>query len=199
MDIYFLDNLAAKKTSFLHTMNANLKMVIFALLLMLIIFTDNFNTLLFLYVFLLLIIVLAKMPLGRLLLFSLYPVVFVFIFAISSPEFFHVIILRVVGSSILTVLLVSSTPYFEIFKTLSLILPKIIVQIMFITHRSVYIILHMLSVMMSTLKLRGGGINFKKPLKSIQLMAKSFGYLLVRSADMSERMNDIIYLRGLDL
>jgi energy-coupling factor transporter transmembrane protein EcfT len=199
MDIHYLDYLSSRKISFLHRMNAGKKLILFLIALFSIIMVQSVPILFLIYVAIIAVTLATRLPFSKLFVFSLYPVVFVLIFVFSVPAiYFLEIVLKILGASMLAVLVVSTTPYFEIFKAMSIVLPGIITQIMFIAYRSIFIILDMMSVMFSTLKLRGG-IDSGKPKRTLKLMGRSFGYLLIRSADMAERMNDITYLRGFDL
>lgn len=199
MDIHYLDYLSSRKTSFLHKMSAGKKLVLFLMALISIIMVRSVPVLAGIYAAIMIITLITRLPFSKLFIFSLYPVVFVLIFVFSVPAiYFLEIVLKILGASMLAILVVSTTPYFEIFKAMSVVMPAVITQIMFIAYRSIFIILDMMSVMFSTLKLRGG-IDSNRPKRTLKLMGRSFGYLLIRSADMAERMNDITYLRGLDL
>ncbi len=130
---------------------------------------------------------------------ALYPLFFSSIFALmelrSSTIGALMIIIRAVGAALTLVLLITTTPYTDLFSFLSLWLPKILIDTFMFTYRSVFILLDRLSNLMKSMKLRGGYSSFNI-FKNMKNIAGALGVLIITSFDMSERMHKIYSLRG---
>jgi energy-coupling factor transporter transmembrane protein EcfT len=103
--------------------------------------------------------------------------------------------LKVLCGSTGVVLLLASTPYPSIFSVLGRVLPSSFVIALFLTYRSVFILLNVLEETQHALYLRGG-VQWKHPWKSLINISNGFGHLIIRGIDASEKMYESMILRG---
>lgn len=147
------------------------------------------------------LIVLAGLPLSRIVPLSLYPVVFALVFAFSSYNgnwaYFFSVVLKVIVASSTMLLFVSTTPYPRIFGSLGRIAPSGITAALFLIYRSVFILLDTLEALYTTMKLRGG-FSLRRPVRSLKSLSRNLGYLLIKALDTSERMYELMELRGFE-
>lgn len=147
------------------------------------------------------LILLARLPFTKIFLLSLYPVIFGLVFAFSSYNgnwvFFFFVILKVVVASSTMLLFVSTTPYPRIFGSLGRVAPSAIIATLFLIYRSIFILLDTLESLYTTMKLRGG-FSLRSPIRSLKSLSRNLGYLMIKAVDISERMYEIMELRGFD-
>lgn len=147
------------------------------------------------------LIILAGLPLVKILPLSLYPIIFALVFAFSSYNgdwtFFFAVLLKVVVASSTMLLFVSTTPYPRIFGSVGKVAPAAITAALFLIYRSVFILLDTLESLQTTMRLRGG-FSWRRPLRSLSSLTRNLGYLLIKAVDTSERMYEIMELRGFE-
>lgn len=147
------------------------------------------------------LIILAGLPLVKILPLSLYPIIFALVFAFSSYNgdwtFFFAVLLKVVVASSTMLLFVSTTPYPRIFGSVGKVIPAAITAALFLIYRSVFILLDTLEGLQTTMRLRGG-FSWRRPLRSLSSLTRNLGYLLIKAVDTSERMYEIMELRGFE-
>jgi len=147
------------------------------------------------------LIILAGLPLVKILPLSLYPIIFALVFAFSSYNgdwtFFFAVLLKVVVASSTMLLFVSTTPYPRIFGSVGKVAPAAITATLFLIYRSVFILLDTLESLQTTMRLRGG-FSWRRPLRSLSSLTRNLGYLLIKAVDTSERMYEIMELRGFE-
>ena len=197
MDIYFIDHSASQGKGFLHSMDIRLKLFAYALLLgCAVVIKTSFLFLFVPYLLLCAVIYFAGLPLKKLLLLSLYPLLFGVIFAINIPlHLVSILLLKILFSSLLTITLIATTPYVKLFRYCAMVLPDIVVQIMFITYRSIFIFLDMSKHLFESMRLRGG-LGKGSFIQRVRSFGRIAGYLFIRSVDMSEHISDNAYVRG---
>jgi energy-coupling factor transporter transmembrane protein EcfT len=93
------------------------------------------------------------------------------------------------------VILLATTPYPSIFGTLGKVLPSLFVTALFLTYRSVFILLNVLEETQHAIYLRGG-FQWSHPWRSIVNVSNLFGHLIIKGIDASESMYDSMKLRG---
>jgi energy-coupling factor transporter transmembrane protein EcfT len=197
MDIYFIDHTASQGKGFLHSMDIRLKLLVYVLLLgCVVIVKTSFLVLFGPYLLLCAAIYFAGLPLKKLLLLSLYPLFFGLIFAINIPaHLISILFLKILFSSLLTITLITTTPYVALFRYCAMVLPDVVVQIMFITYRSIFIFLDTVKHLFESMHLRGG-LGKRSFVERLRMFGRIVGYLFVRSVDMSEHISDNAYVRG---
>ncbi len=199
MDLAYLDYLATSGKSFLHRSPATLKMISSLVIIGVIIFVKNVLFLVVTLLFLYSLVLLTRLPLRKIFLISLYPLIFALIFAFASlgkgGEWFFIILLRVLGTATTMILLFSTTPCPYIFASLGKVLPDFLITIFFMTYRSIFILFSIFEDIRTGFKLRGG-FQMKHPKRSLFNFAKAIGYLILKGMDYSQRFYEGIKLRG---
>lgn len=196
-----MDYLANSGTSFLHRAPLSLKWILVVLLFAGVILFRNVYWLLSWHVIAFILIGLAGLPLLKILPLSFYPIIFALVFAFSSYNgdwaYFFAVLLKVIVASSTMLLLISTTPYPRIFGSLGKIAPKVITAALFLIYRSIFILIDILKGLHTTMRLRGG-FSWKHPVRSIRSLTRNLGYLLIKAVDTSERIYEIMELRGFE-
>jgi len=197
IQLSYLDYSAVEGKSFLHRLSPTLKIIGMLLVLFVIVTVRNLPGLFLLYVILLALFFVARVP-KRIFSLTLYPLVFaiLFIFLSGFQIFFILLIfLKVLCGSTGVVLLLASTPYPSIFSVLGRVLPSIFVMALFLTYRSIFILLTVLEETQHALYLRGG-VQWKHPWRSLINISNGFGHLIIQGIDASEKMYESMLIRG---
>ena len=105
------------------------------------------------------------------------------------------IFFRVLCGSTGVVLLLATTPYPSIFRLLGKVLPSLFVTALFLTYRSVFILLAVLEETEHAIYLRGG-FQWRHPWRSLINISNAFGHLVIKGIEASERMYESMTLRG---
>ncbi|MGB2692759.1 MAG: energy-coupling factor transporter transmembrane component T [Thermodesulfobacteriota bacterium] len=199
MDVAIIDYYANHGTSFLHKAKALWKIVFTALVIASIILTNELYILLGIYITLVTIAVWTKLPVSKIIIIAAYPAIFALIFAFAvwngSWVKAGVIILKALASALAMVLLIVTTPYPDVFNVLRPFLPRVIAEGLFVTYRSVFILLELTDELIKSLKVRGG-LTRRKYLKNIKNFSSGIGLLLVKGFDYSEKFYGMMNIRG---
>jgi len=197
IQLSYLDYIAVERKSFLHRLSPKLKIIGMILVLFVIVTVKNLLGLFLLYVILLTLFFTARIP-AKIFSLTLYPLIFaiLFIFLSGFQIFFILLIfLKVLCGSTGVVLLLASTPYPSIFSVLGRVLPSTFVMALFLTYRSIFILLTVLEETQHALYLRGG-VQWKHPWRSLINISNGFGHLIIQGIDASEKMYESMVLRG---
>jgi cobalt/nickel transport system permease protein len=204
-----IDYFANKRDSPLHLSSAISKGIATLIIIASVVSNNNLRSLLLILGVLIFTLRLAKLPLRRVLTWGVYPVVFAAVFGIGI--FFRnittmgladalyvpaVLMLRSLCAALSMIILLSTTPYTEIFALLKRFLPELIVNTMLLTYRFFFILIEELADMLRAIRLKGGGLNIGRILENLDNYGKIVGVLLIHSVDMSERMYGIFLVRG---
>ncbi len=199
MDVAIIDYYANHGNSFLHKAKAFWKIVFVALLITSIILTNEFYLLLGIYFALVTIAVWTKLPVTKIVTIAAYPAIFALIFAFlvwnGSWIRAGVIIFKALSAALTMVLLIVTTSYPEVFNVIRPIMPRIIAEGLFVTYRSVFILLELTDQLIKGLKVRGG-ITRRKYIANIKNFSSGIGLLLVRGFDISEKFYGVMNIRG---
>lgn len=193
----YLDYLAVEGRSFLHRLSPTSKIIGMLLVLSGIVILRNLSGLLLLYGFLLGLFFACRLPL-RIFSLTLYPLIFAILFIFISGFQIHFILLvflKVLSGATGVILLLATTPYPSVFMALDKVLPSIFVTALFLTYRSIFILLKVLDETQHALYLRGG-FQWKHPWRSLNNISNAFGHLIIKGIDASERMYEAMVLRG---
>ncbi|MGA2515489.1 MAG: energy-coupling factor transporter transmembrane component T [Thermodesulfobacteriota bacterium] len=197
IQLSYLDYIAVEKRSFLHRLSPKLKIIGMLVVLFVIVTMRSLPGLFLLYVILLTLYFAGKVP-AKILSLTLYPLIFavLFIFLSGFQIFFILLILlKVLCGSTGVVLLLATTPYPSIFSVLGRVLPSSFVIALFLTYRSIFILLTVLENTQHALYLRGG-VQWKHPWRSLINISNAFGHLIIQGIDASEKMYESMVLRG---
>jgi energy-coupling factor transporter transmembrane protein EcfT len=197
IQLSYLDYLAVEGKSFLHRLSPRPKIIGMLLVLSGIVILRDLYGLLLLYGFLLSLFVSCRLPL-RIFSLTLYPLIFAILFIFISEfqvHFILLVFLKVLSGSTGVVLLLATTPYPSIFVALGKALPSIFVTALFLTYRSIFILLKVLEETQHALYLRGG-FQWRHPWRSLNNISSAFGHLIIKGIDASEKMYESMVLRG---
>lgn len=199
MQLSYLDYSAVEGKSRLHRLPTTVKLVGVGLVLCAVVLIRNLPVLLGLYAFLILLFFRSRVPRG---IFSLtfYPLIFAILFVFISGfqmGFILLVFLKVLCGSTGVVLLLATTPYPAVFSVLGKVFPSLFVTALFLTYRSVFILLAILEETQHAIYLRGG-FQWQHPWRSLNNVANAFGHLIIKGIDASERMYESMLLRGFE-
>ncbi|HVP78653.1 MAG TPA: energy-coupling factor transporter transmembrane component T [Thermodesulfobacteriota bacterium] len=197
IQLSYLDYSAVEGKSLLHRLSPILKIIGMLFVLFIIVTVKNLPGLFLLYVVLLTLFFVAKVP-KKIFSLTLYPLIFAVLFIFLSGfqiPFILLVFLKVLCGSTGVVLLLACTPYPSIFSVLGRVLPSSFVMALFLTYRSVFILLNVLEETQHALYLRGG-VQWRHPWRSLINISNAFGHLIIRGIDASERMYESMMLRG---
>jgi cobalt/nickel transport system permease protein len=197
IQLSYLDYLAVEGKSWLHHLSPKLKIIGMVLVLLGIVTLRNLSGLILLYGILLTLFFISRIPL-RIFSLTLYPLIFAILFIFISGFqilFILLIFLKVLCGSTGVVLLLATTPYPSIFRVLGRVLPSLFVTALFLTYRSIFILLNVFEETQHALYLRGG-FQWRHPWRSLNNISNAFGHLIIKGIDASERMYESMVLRG---
>jgi len=197
VQLSYLDYLALEGKSFLHRLSPKWKLLGMGFVLLGIVLPRNLHAVILLYGILLLLFFLSRLPL-RLLPLTFYPLLFATLFIFISNfqiRFILLVFLKVLSGATGVVILLGTTPYPFIFQTMERFLPSNFVTALFLTYRSLFILLKVLEETQHALYLRGG-FQWNHPIRSLTNLSNAFGHLIITAIDHSEKMYEAMKLRG---
>lgn len=199
MDVATVDFWATSGRSRLHRASAPAKILAAAVCLAGVVVLQNLFVVLALFALLLAAARRAGIPVGKFTLAALYPALFALLFAIAQFHGDFIVpattIAKAVTAASIVVLLIATTPYPRLFAALRPVLPAVIVEALYITYRSIFILLRILGDALTSMRLRGGfvGGGLRARLKNL---AAALALGAVYSFDVSERTYTAMRLRG---
>lgn len=142
---------------------------------------------------------LGGLPISQLLIVSLYPSIFSLPFALGrlsvSPAAAISLPLRSVAAALVLLMLIASTPYPKMLSMLSRFCPPILVDGLFMTYRTFFIIMANVEQLFLTMRLRGA-MTWRNLGWSLIAIANGLALTFVQTIAMSERMYQSYSLRG---
>lgn len=199
MDIAAVDYWASCRNSFLHRASTPAKLLASALLLAAILFSRDPFVLLALYLAMAAAVVATRLPAQRILALAAYPALFALLFAAArwdgsllTPV---VILLKALASALTVVTVIVTTPSPQLFAATHRVLPGVVAEALFLTYRSLFILLKLMDHMMTALRLRGGLMR-RRYLQNGRNVSLALSLLLVRGTGLAERLYDVRRLRG---
>jgi energy-coupling factor transporter transmembrane protein EcfT len=197
IQLSYLDYSAVEGKSWFHRLSPKVKIIGMASLLLGVVTVRSVYGFLFLYAILLTLFLVSRIPL-KIFSLTLYPLIFAVLFVFISGfqiGFILLIFLKVLCGSTGVVLLLATTPYPSIFGILGKVLPSLFVTALFVTYRSIFILLKVLEETEHALHLRGG-VQWRHPWRSLTNISNAFGHLIIKGIDASEEMYESMVLRG---
>jgi cobalt/nickel transport system permease protein len=199
MKITFVDRNAVLGTSFLHKAAAESKLAAAAFLLMAAITAGRLELLGFLLAALVLLLLLSGTGMASQALFLVYPLFFGFLFGRILLGYAGVllalVLLRASCAVFVLLLLITTTPYVRLFTVFNRFLPPVLVDIMFLTYRSFFILAERAGETVTALRLKGG-YDLQSFTRSLKNAARILGFTLIHAVDMNEKNFRILLLRG---
>jgi energy-coupling factor transporter transmembrane protein EcfT len=197
IQLSYLDYSAVEGKSRLHRLPAAVKITGMLFVLLGVLTLRSLPLLFSLYLLLVALFFISRVPL-KIFSLTFYPLIFAFLFIFLSGFQIHFILMiffRVLCGSTGVVLLLATTPYPSIFRLLGKVLPSLFVTALFLTYRSVFILLAVLEETEHAIYLRGG-FQWRHPWRSLTNISNAFGHLVIKGIEASERMYESMTLRG---
>ena len=197
IQLSYLDYSAVEGKSRLHRLPAAVKITGMLFVLLGVLTLRSLPLLFLLYLILVTLFFISRVPL-KIFSLTFYPLIFAFLFIFLSGFQIHFILMiffRVLCGSTGVVLLLATTPYPSIFRLLGKVLPSLFVTALFLTYRSVFILLAVLEETEHAIYLRGG-FQRRHPWRSLINISNAFGHLVIKGIEASERMYESMTLRG---
>lgn len=194
--VYLIDYYSNITKSVIHQITAASKIIFLLLVLFSIVISKSFLNLFLIFLIIILLITVAKIPLLKILKWTIYPAFFASLFALSQIQYGLLplqTMLRAVDAALLVIFIICTTPYPAIFSLLGKISP-FLANLFFMTYRDIFLIIDKIQTKMKMLKVRGGysgGIT--KTFKNLGLM---IGHFLVYSLEKSEQLYSLLLVRG---
>jgi cobalt/nickel transport system permease protein len=198
MDVAFLDSLALKGTGILYRCSPASKLVMSLLLIGAVVTADTFPLAAMTGGIIIAFMLSCRLPLGRMLQYTLYPAFFASVFALSAggiSSWTGLVLAKAVVAALAVLLLVGTTSFVDIFGVLRSFLPKLMVDGLFMTYRTFFILTRSMASFFRSVRLRGGYHAFRVA-GNIRNLAQAMAVLFLNSWEMSERMYEIMALRG---
>jgi cobalt/nickel transport system permease protein len=199
LDIASLDRWAYQGTSLLHRASAASKVFLMGTVLTAVVISSDLRFMLGIYLIILLLIRLSHLPILRITVLAAYPAAFALLFALSQAGggWYRPLltIMRAQTAAISLLLLLATTGYPQVFALVSRLVPRVLSDALLMTYRLFFVLLERIGRFLSAIRLRGG-------LSSLQLstnlrnVALGLGGLFVFSFEKSQRLYDVMNLRG---
>ena len=199
MDVSAIDYYANHGTSFLHGARALSKIIFAGLVVASVVISSSFYLLLAVYISLLTLIIWTRLPVLKIVTIAAYPAIFALIFVAASWNgswvSAGVIVLKALSAALAMVILIVTTPYPDVFSSIGPVLPGIITEGLFLTYRSLFILLELTDNLVKGLRVRGG-LTRGRYIKNVANFSSGIGLLLVRGLDLSEKFYGVLNVRG---
>jgi cobalt/nickel transport system permease protein len=198
IDVARIDYWAARGTGPLHRTSTISKVIFLLLVVTAAIVTNNPYPLLGGYGVLIALAIAAKLPWIRLIALSLYSALFALLYGVSlrgGVWIAALFIVKAVTPAFAMLMLIVSTPYPRIFSLLSTVLPETLAAGLFMTYRTLFILIDMMDNFAVAIRLRGG-FSPGSLYKNSSNIAKGLGMLLVRAIERSTRLYAVMVVRG---
>ena len=195
-----VDLLASSGRSPWHKASALAKLLLAALALGLAIAAPTLGLQITLYFAAALLLVTSHIPARLAFAAAGYPLLFVALFVAlrwdGTLETALRVALRPLTATLITVWLIATTPYPDLFAPLSRVLPRAIADGLFLTYRALFTFLARSERLFRALRLRGG--DHLPPRRRLTVAGEGLGTLVLHGFERSERLHATLRLRGYD-
>ncbi len=199
MKLSFVDRNAALGSSFLHVVAPESKMLAALFLLVTVLATGRLELLALLILSLSALLLYTGTKVVEQAVFLIYPLFFGGLFGgvlLGYREAaLALVLLRACSAVFVLLLLITTTPYIQLFAVLGRFLPVVLVDIMFLTYRSFFILTGQIQETITAVRLKGG-YDLKSMARSLRNAARILGFTLLKSLEMNEKNYRILLLRG---
>ncbi len=199
MNIKDIDYLAVFGDSKLHKIKALYKFIFIALILFLALSFKSVYFAISLYFIVFFINIINGFQVKKIFLLSFFPILFLVVYFLSienlTVNYFLMTVFRVLSLSTSFSLLIFTTDYSKILKTLKIFMPDFLAKTLFLTYRSIFILLDVAENIKTTMHLRGR-LQIKRPFYSLSIVGNFLGLFIVRVSDLSEKTAESLSLRG---
>jgi cobalt/nickel transport system permease protein len=193
-----IDHWAASGTGRLHRSSPTAKVIFLLLVVTAAVISENPYPLIAGYGTLLVVAALSGLPWSRVMVLSWYAALFALLYSFSirgGMWLRSLYVMKAITPSCAMLMLIVSTPYPKIFSLLSSALPEIIAAGLFMTYRTLFILLDMMDSFAVAIRLRGGfspGSLYKNGAN----ISKCIAMLLVRAVERASRIYSVMVVRG---
>ena len=198
IDVARIDHWAASGFGPLHRASIVSKIIFLLLVVSAAVITRNPYPLMIGYGVLLVVAAAAGLPWVRVAVLSWYGALFALLYGISLGGGIWIAVLFIVKAitpSLAMLMLIVSTPYPRIFSLLSFFLPEILAAGLFMTYRTLFILLDMMDNFAAAIRLRGG-FSPGSLYKNSTNISRGIGMLLVRAVERASRLYAVMVVRG---
>ena len=199
MDVATVDLWSTSGDSYLHRATPTAKVLAATLLLAAVVVVQNLLIVAAIFVLVLALARRSGLPLGKLLLGALYPAIFAVLFAVAQFNGGFIVPLTIIAKAVtaasVVLLLIATTPYPRLFAVFALVLPSVVVDVLYTTYRSVFILLRCLGDSFTALRLRGG-LTGHGLLRRGRNVAAALALSVLHAFEISERTYAVMQLRG---
>jgi energy-coupling factor transporter transmembrane protein EcfT len=198
IDVARIDYWAASGTGFFHRASTPAKLLFLLLIVSSAIISRNPYPLMAGYGLLLVVAASSGLPWLRVMGLSWYAAIFAGLYVVSlrgGTLLAMLLIVKAITPAFAVLMIIVSTPYPKIFSLFSALLPEILAAGLFMTYRTLFILLDMMNNFGSAIRLRGGfspGNLFKNSAN----ISKGIGMLLVRAVERSSNLYAVMVVRG---
>ncbi len=150
------------------------------------------------YILMLVVAMGSRLPWVRMISLSLYALLFALLYGISlraDLAMYGLLIFKAVTPSFAMLMLIVTTPYPRIFSLLSPALPEVLASGLFMTYRTLFILLDMMHNFIAAIRLRGG-FSPGSLAKNSANISRGIAMLLVRAVERASRLYAVMAVRG---
>jgi cobalt/nickel transport system permease protein len=145
------------------------------------------------------LVIWTRLPVLKIVTIAAYPAIFALIFAAASWNgswmSAGVIVLKALCAALAMVILIVTTPYPDVFSSIGPVLPRIVTEGLFLTYRSLFILLELTDNLIKGLRVKGG-LTHGRYIRNVVNFSSGIGLLLVRGLDLSEKFYGVLNVRG---
>ncbi|HYA87223.1 MAG TPA: energy-coupling factor transporter transmembrane component T [Nitrospirota bacterium] len=198
MDVTKIDHWAASGTGPLHRSSPAAKFIFLLLVVAAAVMSKNPYPLIVGYGTLIVVAALSGLPWSRVSVLSWYAAVFALLYSLSirGGIWSHLLfIVKAITPSCAMLMFIVSTPYPRIFSLMSLVLPEMIAAGLFMTYRTLFILLDMMDNFAVAIRIRGGfspGSLYKNGAN----ISRGIAMLLVQAVERASRIYAVMAVRG---
>lgn len=197
MELAQIDQWAVGGSSAWHHASALSKLVATALILAALVTARDWRVILTGYAILVAIIWLARLPVLKVALIGAYPAVFTIFFAVSQRggiELALLIFSRSIAAAMAMLLLITTTPFVDVFAALGRLLPSLLADGLLVTYRSFFILLETYGRLLQSIRLRGGYSRWSW--QGFNQIAEIIGVTFLHALALAEHSHAALHLRG---
>jgi cobalt/nickel transport system permease protein len=199
MDLAMVDYWASSGKSAWHRASAGAKLLLTGVIIGSAVFSYSLLFLAALYGGVWFLVLWARLPLGRVMVISIYPALFSLLFIVSRLDGTWttplVYLLRALTAGLMAIWLVGTTQYPDIFAPVSRVVPRLVGDTLFLSYRAFFTLVDKLSHLAAALRLRGGfgraGLN-----RELRNLGAGLGTLVLFSVERSQRVYAVMAVRG---
>jgi|GEM_PF-6359395 len=194
-EIYLIDLYASTKDSLLHRCSYIVKISFTSLFLMLIISSRDPIKIAAYSMVIISLIILAKLPLLKMLKWSAYSLIFGLMFALSQLFYSYpaatLTVLKVFTTVSLMLWFITTTGFMQLFSAIP---SKTMRNMLLLTYRFFFMILDNFSRRLSISRIRGS--NHARPIDRIRSLSDIIAHELIHTLEKAERVYKIMAIRG---